>query len=115
VKPGSEVMTDAHSGYRLLSDEYQHAFVNHTTEYVRGTVHTNGIENFWSLLKRSLRGTYVSVDPAHLLAYCDEQAFRFNERKSNDGQRFRNVAGSVTGKRLTYKDLIGHDEKALPA
>ncbi len=89
--------------------------MNHTTEYVRGHIHTNGIENFWSLLKRSLRGTYVSVDPAHLLAYCDEQAFRFNERKDSDGMRFRTVAGSVTGKRLTYKELTGHDQAALPA
>jgi transposase-like protein len=115
VAPGSAVMTDAHSGYRKLSDAYVHAFVNHTTEYVRGAVHTNGIENFWSLLKRALRGTYVSVDPAHLLAYCDEQAFRFNERKSTDGERFRMVAGSVSGKRLTYKELTGRVETALPA
>lgn len=115
VEAGSAVMTDAHSGYRGLSDAFEHAFVNHTTEYVRGNVHTNSIENFWSLLKRSLRGTYVSVDPAHLLAYCDEQAFRFNERKSNDGTRFRDVVGSVSGRRLTYKELIGHDLSALPA
>jgi transposase-like protein len=115
VKPGSEVMTDAHGGYKYLSTHYRHEFVNHTTEYVRGQVHTNGIENFWALLKRSLKGTYVSVDPAHLLAYCDEQAFRFNERKDSDGMRFRTVAAAVTGKRLTYKDLIGNDEKALPA
>lgn len=110
VTPGSEVMTDAHSGYRGLSDAYAHEFVNHTTEYVRGKVHTNGIENFWSLLKRSIRGTYVSVDPAHLLAYCDEQAFRFNERKENDRTRFLRVAMSVIGKRLTYKELVGHAE-----
>ncbi len=115
VKAGSAVMTDAHGGYRYLSLHYQHEFVNHTTEYVRGHVHTNGIENFWSLLKRALKGTYVSVDPAHLLAYCDEQAFRFNERKLTDGERFRSVTGSVVGKRLTYKDLVGYDEKALPA
>jgi len=108
-------MTDALASYRHLSDDYKHEFVNHTTEYVRGNVHTNGIENFWSLLKRSLRGTYVSVDPAHLLAYCDEQAFRFNERKLTDTERFRSVTGSVVGKRLTYKDLTGYDEKAIPA
>ena len=115
VAPGSAVMTDAHSGYRGLSDAFVHEFVNHTTEYVRGHIHTNGIENFWSLLKRSLRGTYVSVDPAHLLAYCDEQAFRFNERKLTDGERFRTVTGAISGKRLTYKELIGNDQAALPA
>jgi hypothetical protein len=115
VESGSDVMTDAHSGYRGLSDAYKHEFVNHTTEYVRGQVHTNGIENFWSLLKRSLRGTYVSVDPAHLLAYCDEQAFRFNERKLQDAERFRAVTSAVKGKRLTYKDLIGHDNAPTPA
>lgn len=115
VEPGSAVMTDAHSDYRGLSDAFQHEFVNHTTEYVRGHIHTNGIENFWSLLKRSLRGTYVSVDPAHLLAYCDEQAFRFNEREDTDGKRFRTVMGAVSGKRLTYKELIGNDQAALPA
>ncbi len=114
VEAGAAVMTDSHSGYHGLSDAYEHAFVNHTTEYVRGNVHTNSVENFWSLLKRALRGTYISVDPAHLLAYCDEQAFRFNERKLTDGERFRSVTGSVVGKRLTYKDLIGNDQAALP-
>ena len=115
VAPGAEVMTDAHGGYRLLSDEYKHEFVNHTTEYVRGHVHTQGIENFWSLMKRTLRGTYVSVDPAHLLAYCDEQAFRFNERKLTDGERFRLCAQSVIGKKLTLKELTGYAEANLPA
>ena len=115
VEAGAVVMTDSHTGYLGLSKEYQHAFVNHSVEYVRGQVHTNGIENFWALLKRSIRGTYVSVDPAHLLAYCDEQAFRFNERKLTDGERFRSVAKSVTGKRLTYAELTGHAEANLPA
>lgn len=113
VAPGTHVMTDALASYRKLSDEYVHQFVNHTTEYVRGAVHTNGIENFWSLLKRSIRGTYVSVDPAHLLAYCDEQAFRFNERKDTDAQRFATVGKAMVGKRLRYKELIGHE--ATPA
>ncbi len=112
VEPGAQLMTDAHGAYHGLGAEYQHEFTNHMVEYVRGQIHTNGIENFWSLLKRGLKGTYVSVDPAHLLAYCDEQAFRFNERKGSDGMRFRTVAGSVVGKRLTYRDLTGHAQTA---
>ena len=115
VEPGSNLMTDEASAYKEMRRDYKHQFVNHTLTYVRGMVHTNGIENFWSLLKRSLKGTYISVDPSHLHAYCDEQAFRFNERKESDGMRFRAVAGSVSGKRLTYKELIGYDEAALPA
>jgi len=77
-------------------------------EYVRGAVHTNGLENFWSLFKRALKGTYVSVEPVHLNRYVTEQTFRFNERKVNDGSRFRKVLASVAGKRITYKELIGH-------
>jgi hypothetical protein len=83
--------------------------VNHAVEYVRGHVHSNGVENFWSLLKRSIRGTYVSVDPHHLDRYLGEQTFRFNQRKDNDLGRFRSVLGSVAGKRLTWKDLTNHD------
>lgn len=78
-----------------------HAHVNHSVEYVRGHVHSNGIENFWSLLKRTIKGTYVPVDPHHLHAYVGEQTFRFNERKDNDLGRFRSVLGAVGGKRLT--------------
>jgi transposase-like protein len=81
--------------------------IDHAIEFVNGNVHTNNIENFWSLLKRALKGTYVSVDPAHLDAYLDEQAFRFNEREHNDGTRFRKVISSVTGRRLTYAELTG--------
>lgn len=115
VEPGAQLMTDEAPAYKEMRREYKHQFVNHTLTYVRGVVHTNGIENFWSLLKRSLKGTYISVDPNHLHAYCDEQAFRFNERLDSDGMRFRSVAGAVSGKRLTYKELIGYDEAALPA
>jgi hypothetical protein len=82
--------------------------VDHAVEYVRGKVHTNGIENFWSLLKRSVKGTYVSVEPFHLFRYLDEQVFRFNERDDDDYGRFRNVLSSVSGKRLTYGQLIGN-------
>lgn len=115
VEKGATLMTDEAAAYKEMRRDYKHQFVNHTLTYVRGAVHTNGIENFWSLLKRSLKGTYISVDPSHLQAYCDEQAFRFNERLDSDGMRFRSVAGAVSGKRLTYKDLIGYDEAALPA
>ena len=108
VNLGSMVMTDGWSAYRGLSRDYVHQSVDHQGEFVRGIVHTNGIENFWSLLKRSIKGTYVSVEPFHLGRYVDEQTFRFNERKDNDGGRFKKVVASVTGKRLTYKALISH-------
>jgi len=108
VEPGSMLFTDSLLSYRGLSKDYFHAYVNHAVEYVVGHVHTNGVENFWSLLKRTIKGTYVSVDPTHLNRYLGEQAFRFNERKDNDLGRFRNVLGSVAGKRLTWKDLTNH-------
>jgi transposase-like protein len=107
VEHGSELMTDAYVAYTGLEAEYIHQFVNHTNEYVRGRVHTNGIENFWSLLKRSLKGTYISVEPFHLFRYLDEQAFRFNKRKGTDADRFLAVVSLITGKRLEYKKLIG--------
>ena len=107
VEKGSEVFTDSWVSYRGLDSDYVHEFVNHSEEYVRGRVHTNGIENFWSLLKRSIRGTYVSVEPFHLFRYLDEQSFRFNTRRGTDQQRFTEVAGMVTGRRLTYNKLIG--------
>lgn len=90
-----------------------HQFVDHAVRYVRDAVSTNGCENYFSLLKRSIKGTYVSVEPFHLGRYLDEQAFRFNERGDNDGGRFKTLLGSVFGLRLTYKDLTGHD--AQPA
>ena len=85
---------------------FVHAFVDHATEYVRGHVHTNGLENFWTLLKRAIKGTCVNVEPFRLHAYIDEQAFRFNERHDNDGGRFLTAIRQATGKRLMYKDLI---------
>jgi transposase-like protein len=106
VAPGSVLYTDGWLGYDGLSSEYQHEIVNHAVEYVRGAVHTNGIENFWSLLKRTVKGTYVSVEPAHLSAYLAEQSFRFNERRDDDFGRFKKVLGSIFGKRLTYAELI---------
>ena len=113
VEPGSALYTDAHGGYRGLSDAYQHEFVDHAVEYVRDNVHTNGMENFWSLLKRGLKGTYISVEPYHLFRYLDEQVFRFNERKLSDFGRFTSVLSWVSGLRLTYKELIGDDGEAL--
>lgn len=107
VEPGSELFTDTHKGYRGLAAHYVHEVVDHSIEYVRGKVHTNGMENFWSLFKRTLKGTYVSVEPFHLNAYVVEQTFRYNERKDDDGSRFRKVLGSVSGRRITYKELIG--------
>lgn len=108
VEPGSMLFTDSLLSYRGLSRDYFHAYVNHAVEYVRGHVHSNGVENFWSLLKRSIKGTYVSVDPQHLHRYLGEQSFRFNARKDNDLGRFRSVLGCVADKRLTYKDLTDH-------
>ena len=81
--------------------------INHAEAYAKGAVHTNGMENFWSLLKRGIKGTYVSVEPFHLFRYLDEEAFRYNTRKDNDAGRFLRVVASVAGKRLEFKNLIG--------
>jgi transposase-like protein len=107
VQPGSIVMTDTGTGFRSLGHAYIHFMVNHDVEYAKGSIHVNGAENFWSLLKRALKGTYVAVDPVHLGAYVDEQTFRFNNRKETDGERFARVMMMVKGKRLTYSDLTG--------
>lgn len=107
VAPGSEVYTDALKSYSNLSETYIHKVIDHAERYAEGQVHTNGLENFWSLLKRAIKGTYISVEPFHLFRYLDEQAFRFNNREVSDSERFSRVAGSVVGKRLTYSDLTG--------
>lgn len=109
VEPGAEVFTDALKSYEGLDSEYLHQFVDHATEYVKGHVHTNGTENFWSLLKRTLKGTYVSVEPFHLFRYLDEQSFRYNERQHEHGDagRFRSVVHGCGGKRLTYAKATG--------
>jgi transposase-like protein len=108
VEQGSTIYSDALKSYRNLgADGFVHEFIDHTEEYVRGRVHTNGLENFWSLFKRALKGTYVSVEPFHLQAYADEQAFRFNNCKLTDPERFVIVMRQIIGKRLTYKSLIG--------
>lgn len=116
VKPGSEIMGDSLPAYTGLRADYTLETVNHgAEEYVRGRVHNNGMENFWSLLKRTLGGTYVSVEPFHLSRYLDEQAWRFNERKLTDGQRFRKLASAIVGLRLTWKELTGYEDAGCGA
>jgi transposase-like protein len=105
VEQDSALYTDSLRSYRSL-DDYAHEFVDHAREYVSGHVHTNGMESYWSLLKRALHGTYISVEPFHLFRYLDEQAFRFNNRRMNDAQRFVAAIAGIIGKRLTYAQLI---------
>lgn len=107
VEPGTTVCTDAIPSYRRLRDAYVHKVIDHAVSYVEGVVHTNGIENFWSLLKRTLNGTYISVREWHLFRYLDEQAFRFNERKGNDYIRFCKTVWGTMGRRVEYAALIG--------
>jgi transposase-like protein len=102
--------TDELRSYRDLLVDYTHEVIDHTEAYVRGQVHTNGMENFWSLFKRALKGTYVSVEPFHLQAYADEQCFRFNNRKLTDAERFAIVMSQIVGRRLTYDELTGKTE-----
>jgi transposase-like protein len=108
IQPGSSVYTDALESYTGLSRDFDHRTVNHAITYVDGKVHTNVIENFWSLLKRGLNGTYVSVKPFHLFRYLDERTFTFNERELDDLGRFEKVMGATDDYRLTYSRLIGH-------
>jgi transposase-like protein len=116
VELGSTIYSDSLKSYvNLPVDGFFHDFVDHSEQYVNGVVHTNGMENFWSLLKRALKGTYVSVEPFHLQAYADEQAFRFNYRKDmDDADRFTLVMRRIVGRRLTYEQLTGKaDESAV--
>ena len=119
IKYGTRVYTDQSSSYSHLSRTYIHDFVNHTEKYVDGRVHTNGLENFWSLFKRNLRGTYVSVEPFHMFRYLDEQMFRYNNRgskdaKMNDRDRFMLACSKIAGKRLTYAELTGKVGETTP-
>ena len=108
VSAGSALYSDALASYEGLDGEFFHEVVDHAVEYVRGRVHTNGLENFWSLVKRALKGTYVSVEPFHLFRYLDEEAFRYNYRRDmNDSDRFNLALSQIVGKRLTYKQLTG--------
>jgi transposase-like protein len=109
---GSIVCTDAFPSYEKMAEDYKHKVIDHAVAYAHGAVHTNGMENYWSLLKRGIKGTYVSVEPFHLFRYLDEQAFRFNNRGSkenriSDGERFDSVLSHVFGKRLTYSEVTG--------
>jgi transposase-like protein len=118
VRYGSKVYTDSAVGYDLLHNRFVHDVVNHAERYVNGQVHTNGLENFWSLFKRNLRGTYVSVEPFHLDRYLDEQVFRYNNRATkdnplNDSDCFILAMSQVAGRRLTYAQLTGKGTDAL--
>jgi transposase-like protein len=117
VEQGSKIYTDEAPTYRGLPKGYTHEFVNHLKKYVNGRVHTNGLENFWSLLKRGLNGSYVAVEPFHLFRYVDEQAFRYNHRKDDagnkltDADRFKLALSQIAGKRLTFAEVTGKVEE----
>ena len=113
MEAGAAIFSDELKSYEGLESDYQHAVINHAVEYVNGNVHTNGMENFWSLLKRGLHGTYVSVEPFHLFRYIDEQAYGFNNRKMTDGERFDGAVRQIVGKRLTWDRLTGKETDSL--
>ncbi|MGH2971524.1 MAG: IS1595 family transposase [Gaiellaceae bacterium] len=108
VERGSRLYTDTHNSYTALNGDFSHETVDHAQAYVVGQVHTNGLENFWSLLKRGLHGTYVSVQPFHLFRYLDERVFTYNLRDLTDFGRFAYVLNAAAGRRLTYAELTGH-------
>jgi transposase-like protein len=113
IEAGSHVITDELTTYPFVMQDYKHEVINHCEEYVNGHIHTNSIENFWSLLKRALGGTYISVEPMHLDAYVKEQVFRFNNRKdSDDSTRFATCLMGIQGKRLTYAEITGRGLQA---
>jgi len=113
VEAGSAIYSDNFASYdRLKTFGFQHAVVDHAEKYVDGQVHTNGLENFWSLVKRGLKGTYISVEPFHLFRYLDEQVYRFNNRATkdnpmNDADRFQVALSQIAGKRLTFAEGTG--------
>jgi len=120
VEAGSALYTDALLSYDGLASEYAHQVIDHAVQYVDGRVHTNGLENFWSLLKRGISGTYVSVEPFHLFRYLDEQSFRYNNRATpdnpiNDHDRFMLALSQIAGRRLTYRHLTGKEIEPPPA
>jgi transposase-like protein len=106
VEPKSALYSDALKSYDGLREDFEHQVVDHAVEYVRGNVHTNGLENFWSLLKRGINGTYVSVEPYHLFRYVDEQVYRFNHRTLTDSERFVGALSQIAGRRLTWNQLM---------
>jgi len=112
VLKGSQVFTDSLRSYIGLGKDYLHEVIDHAECYAIGKVHTNGLENFWSLLKRSLKGTYISIEPFHMFRYLDEQAWRYNNRATKeqfigDGDRFRTAISQIVGKRLTFAEVTG--------
>jgi len=111
VEAGSALYSDDLASYDGLHRDYAHQTVNHAVQYVDGVVHTNTLENFWALLKRCINGTWVSVEPFHLFRYLDEQAYRYNERRGKDGDRFFRAISNIFGKRLTYKQLRGKTKR----
>ena len=121
VENGATVYSDEFASFWRMDDRYVHGIVNHLEKYVDGQVHTNGLENFWSLLKRGIGGTYVAVEPFHLFRYVDEQAFRYNNRKDDSGEvlsdyvRFKTALSQVVGRRLTYKELTGKEGETTEA
>jgi transposase-like protein len=112
VEAGSALFTDALKSYEGMN-EFEHQVVDHAVEYVRGSVHTNGLENFWSLVKRGLHGTYVSVEPFHLFRYLDEAKYHYYNRKDGEGERisdfgrFKSACSQIVGKRVTWNQLTG--------
>jgi transposase-like protein len=108
VETGSVIYTDRHQAYAGLSQDYAHETVDHAVEYVSGQIHTNSMEAFWSLLKRGLKGTYISVEPFHLFRYLDERVYAFNNRESSDFARFAGVLSAASGRRLTWLEVTGH-------
>ena len=119
VEAGSALYSDALKSYDGLAQEYAHQVIDHAEKYVDGKIHTNGMDNFWSLLKRGISGTYVSVEPFHLFRYLDEQMFRYNNRatkenKVTDADRFSKVASNIVGKRLTFAELTGKTATTTP-
>ena len=110
IEKGTTVYSDDFGDKWRMDEQFKHAMVNHPTTYVDGNVHTNGMENFWSLLKRSLGGTYIAVEPFHLFRYVDEQAFRFNNREMDNVHRFVIGMRQIVGRRLTYKQLTGKEQ-----
>jgi len=114
VEAGAAIFSDELKSYEGLESDYQHAVINHAVEYVNGNVHTNAMENFWSLLKRGLHGTYISVEPFHLFRYLDEQTYRFNNRRMTDAERFSLAVSGIVGKRLTSDQLTGKHPDARP-
>ena len=116
VAERSQLMTDEWQSGWWDRGDYEHKVINHLERYVDGNCHTNGLENFWTLLKRTVKGTYVSVEPFHLFRYADEQAFRYNNRKPmSDGDRFNYLLRKVVGKRLKYAELIGKEGQTAEA